>query len=103
VKKRFWLGLGLLCLLGILFLASHSTHYRYNDWFVLNSSIEQVQRRYGDFDLGRVHPGSSGRVGYYIYKDTRGIMPDYLEHYYYMDYDETGRVYHVFDGCQPGG
>ncbi len=102
MKQIFALGAALL-LAAMVFFTSHRTHFRYDDWLVLNSDIQQIQQLYGDFDLGRVVPGSSGRVGYFIYKDNRGIMPDYLDHYYYIEYAADGTVLRVFDGCSPGG
>lgn len=38
----------------ILFIASHSTYYKYNDWVILQSNIYVVQQKYGDFDLGTI-------------------------------------------------
>ena len=87
----------------VLFYASHSTYYLYNDWAILNHSVYDVQERYGDFDLGKISDGHAGTVAYYIYHDDSPIMPDHLDHYYYMEYDENGIIYKVFDGCAPGG
>jgi hypothetical protein len=53
--------------------------------------------------LGTISEGHSGTVAYYIYKDNGPIMPDHLDHYYYMEYDENGIIYKVYDGCAPGG
>ena len=93
----------LLLVFSILFTCSHSTYYKYNDWWILNSNITKVENRYGDFDLGNYVCGERGKVGYYIYTDNGPIMPDHLKHYYYIEYDEYGIVYNVYDGCQPGG
>jgi len=30
-------------------------------------------------------------------------MPDHLDHYYYIEYDENGIVKEVYEGSQPGG
>lgn len=30
-------------------------------------------------------------------------MPDHLEHYYYVEYDEQGNVKEIYDGTKPGG
>ena len=52
----------------------------------------------------------SSHSTYYKYNDwvilnrnNGPIMPDHLKHYYYMEYDEWGMIYNVFDGLQPGG
>ncbi len=45
----------------------------------------------------------SSHSTYYIYTDNGPIMPDHLKHYYYMEYDEWGVIYNVYEGCQPGG
>ncbi|MBE6976353.1 MAG: hypothetical protein E7439_04050 [Ruminococcaceae bacterium] len=110
VRKTGWkaplIALGIQLLLfgaSALFCVSHSTYYRYNDWEILNNSVYEVQEKYGDFDLGKISEGHSGTVAYYIYKDDGPIMPDHLDHYYYMEYDENGIIYKVYDGCAPGG
>ena len=87
----------------IIFICSHSTYYKFNDWIILRSNIYQVQSKYGEFDLGRIKEGQKGCVGYYIYTDNGPIMPDYLKHYYYIEYDEYGEIYDVYDAGQPGG
>ena len=87
----------------ILFIASHSTYYKYNDWTILQSNIRVVQQKYGDFDLGTIRDNQAGKVAYYIYTDNGPIMPDHLKHYYYMEYDEWGIIYKVYESCQPGG
>ena len=93
-----------ILLLGlILFVASHSTYYKYNDWKMLISNINMIEEEYGAFNEGTTDKGNAGRVGYYIYTDNGPIMPDHLDHYYYLEYDEWGMVYNVYDGCQIGG
>ena len=87
----------------ILFIISHSTYYKYNDWVILQSNINVVQQKYGDFDLGTIRDNQAGKVAYYIYTDNGPIMPDHLKHYYYMEYDEWGVIYKVYESCQPGG
>ena len=93
----------ILLLTLIIFAASHHTYYKYNDWLILDSNINIVQQKYGDFDLGVVTDNKAGKVAYYIYTDNGPIMPDYLKHYYYMEYDECGVIYKVYEACQPGG
>ncbi len=87
----------------ILYALSHSTYYRYNDWAILQSNIHMVKQKYGEFDLGNIKENEKGKVAYYIYTDNGPIMPDHLKHYYYIEYDEWGVVYNVYDSCQPGG
>ena len=92
-----------LLIVTILYASSHSTYYRYNDWIILKSNIHMIEEKYGKFDLGQIKEGEKGTVAYYIYTDDGPIMPDHLEHYYYIEYDEWGVVYNVYDSCQPGG
>lgn len=86
-----------------LFAASHRICFQYNDWAVLDHNIYWIEEKYGAFDLGHPENGKAGRAAYYIYTDNGPIMPDHLDHYYYMEYDEWGVVYEVYDSCQPGG
>ena len=106
-SKRFpvvMLVMDILFLLFLgLFIASHSTYYKYNDWTILDSNINMVRQKYGDFDLGEVTDNKPGKVAYYIYTDNGPIMPDHLKHYYYIEYDEWGVVSKVYDVAQPGG
>lgn len=92
-----------LLTVSILYASSHSTYHKYNDWVILQSDIHVIEEKYGEFDLGEIKEGEKGRVAYYIYTDNGPIMPDYLKHYYYMEYDERGMIYDVYDECQPGG
>lgn len=70
---------------------------------MLKNDIYKVQEKYGAFDIGKINDGQKGRVGYYIYTDNGPIMPDHLPHYYYIEYDEWGKVYKVYDTCALGG
>ena len=87
----------------LIFVLSHPTYYKYNDWAIQGSHISDVQKRYGDFDVGTVRTGHPGEVGYYIYTDDGPIMPDHLPHYYYIHYDENGIVDSVKDSIPEGG
>ena len=93
----------LFLLMLVLFVASHPTYYKYNDWTILSSNISMVQQKYGAFDLGDVTDNKAGCAAYYIYTDNGPIMPDHLKHYYYIEYDEDGIIYKVYDASQPGG
>lgn len=76
-----------------LFISSHSTYYKYNDWFILGNNIHTIETIYGEFDIVLY----DGGVGYSIYFEN-GVV-----HYYYILYDESGVIYHVYDGRQPDG
>lgn len=90
-------------LLSVLFVSSHKTYYKYNDFTISRSNMTEIKKKYGEFDIGNYHEGSAGRVGYYIYTDNGPVMPDHLPHYYYIEYNETGAVTKIFDGLAPGG
>ena len=92
-----------LFICSFIFILSHSTYYKYNDWIILNSDINSVMSKYGAFDRGTVQEGKSGKVGYYIYTDNGPIMPDHMKHYYWIYFDESGTVYKVEDNLPPGG
>ena len=79
-----------------LFILSHKTYYKYNDWAILGNSIDKVREKYGEFDYGKIKNGKSGVVGYYIYTDNSPVMPDYLPRYYYIHYDINGTVDRVY-------
>lgn len=89
--------------ISILWICSHSTYYKYNDWWVIGRTIPEIEAKYGDFDMNKYIYGKSGRVAYYIYRDDGWIMPDHLPHYYYIEYDENGIATKVYDGVAPGG
>ncbi|MBQ9990960.1 MAG: hypothetical protein IJP31_08475 [Lachnospiraceae bacterium] len=93
----------LLLVATVLYVSSHSTYYKYNDWAILGSNIYTIEQKYGEFDLGKITAGQKGQVAYYIYTDNGPIMPDHLDHYYYIAYDEQGVVYCVWESLQPGG
>lgn len=83
---------------GCMLIISHSTYYKYNDWWIVGRSKEEIRERYGEFDI------SCGRArGYYIYYDDKMIMPDQLEHYYWIEFDENGAAKKVYDAPTPGG
>ena len=87
----------------LLYNFSHSTYYKYNDWKILQTNINSIKEKYGEFDLGKITDNEKGVVAYYIYTDNGPIMSDNLKHYYYIEYDENGTVYNVYDAGQPGG
>lgn len=65
--------------------------------------VYSVIDKYGDYDEGIVQDNKSGKIGYYIYTDNGPVMPDHLKYYYWIYYDENGKVYKVEEHCQPGG
>lgn len=103
-KSKIYFGLSVVAFLCLnIFIMSHPTYYKYNDWWVEQNNILKVRERYGDFDLGTYTKGKPGVVGYYIYTDNGPIMPDHLMHYYYIEYDCWGIVEKVYDAGSPGG
>lgn len=87
----------------LVFACSHKTYFKYNDWVIIGSNIVRVREKYGEFDIGIIKHGKSGKVAYYIYTDDSPIMPDHLPHYYYICYDEDGIVYRVYESGPIGG
>ena len=105
LKKPVIFHLVSVVLLGcaVLFAVSHGTYYKYNDWYILGNDINKVVERYGKFDKGSVEIDRSGSIRYYIYEDNGPIMPNYLDYYYCIDYDENGIVYKVEVRASEGG
>ena len=93
----------ILLICATVFCISHSTYYKFNDWAILNNDIYSVIDKYGDYDEAMVQENKSGKIGYYIYTDNGPVMPDHLKYYYWIYYDENGKVYKVEESCQPGG
>ena len=53
--KKIWkwcasILLSLVFVVSLLFWASHTIDYRYNDWWVMGKSREQIIEKYGEFD-----------------------------------------------------
>lgn len=94
-----------------LFVASHSTYYKYNDWWIVENSIENVRSKYGEFDRGRYgnyncdgnFGTKGGTVGYFLYEDNSMVMPSHLPYYYWVQYNSDGIVEKVFVDTLPGG
>ena len=105
LKKPVIFHLVSVVLLGcaVIFAVSHGTYYKYNDWYILGNDINKVVERYGKFDKGSVEIDRSGSIRYYIYEDNGPIMPNYLDYYYCIDYDENGIVYKVEVRASEGG
>lgn len=99
VKNFISLGLTLLLTAGaFVFMSSHPTYYKYNDIWVTKHSSDEIQARYGAYDIH-----TSGMGGYYIYSDTDGMMPDHLRHYYCIYFSTEGQVLKIEDRCQMDG
>lgn len=102
-RLAFLIAAGVVTAAVLLFTNSHATYYRFNDWAVSGSSLQDVTARYGEPDINMYTPGKGGSLYYYIYTDDGPVMPDHLEHYYCISLDETGRVTGISDAVRPGG
>ena len=87
----------------LLFTNSHATYYRFNDWDVSGSTVQDIVKRYGEPDINMYTPGRGGSLWYYIYTDEGPIMPDHLEHFYRIGIDENGRAAEISDTVRKGG
>ena len=81
-----------------LFFFSHSTYWKYNDWWIVGNDIDSVKKKYGEFDINLEY-----RKAYYIGKDNSIIMPSNLEKYYWIEIDDNGIVTKVYKGGPIGG
>lgn|SRR5574344_1593230 len=99
--KKLMIILSVVSLLMIaigLFYISHSTYWKYNDWWIVGKHIDSVEKRYGKFDINKDH-----LKGYYIGKDDSIVMPSHLEQYYWIEFDDDGIVTKVYLGGPIGG
>lgn len=69
-----------------LFIISHRTDLRYNDWLIVGHNIEFVEKIYGPAE--RRSGCASYEIGYYDY---------------WMELDPDGTVVNVYYGVGPGG
>lgn len=99
----FLVAAGVITAAVLLFTNSHATYYRFNDWAVSGSDVQYVTERYGEPDIDHYIPGKGGSLWYYIYTDDGPVMPDHLDHYYYIGLDENGRVIEIRETVSPGG
>ncbi|MBR1529081.1 MAG: hypothetical protein IJ642_07245 [Oscillospiraceae bacterium] len=97
------LSILILLTAGILYCCSHGTYYQYNDWWIQHKTIPEIIQKYGSPDYGNYQEETAGEIGYYIYTDQKGFLPDHLRHYYEIQYDVSGRVIKISDTCQKGG
>ena len=85
----------------ILYAYSHSTHWKFNDWFVLNSSREEIIAWYGqpDFERGSL-------IGYETGSKDHGLGPmggTGLPLYYWIEFDDSGYASQVYVALPMGG
>ncbi len=89
-------GIPLLCLLAAVsvFFYFHPTHYRFNDRFVIGSTMEEIRARYGDFDkigyISEEDPSSIYCVSYLVQPRQRGFLGTSKSKYYAIFLDENG-------------
>ncbi len=91
------------------FRATHPTHYRFNDEFVIGSTADEIQDRYGDFDIYYEFDGPSttgvSAVGIYqvSYKNNSWIFYR-TDEFYNIHFDENGIAIDIyFQEGWPGG
>lgn len=77
-RLAFLIAAGVVTAAVLLFTNSHATYYRFNDWAVSGSSVQDVTARYGEPDIDMYTPGKGGSLYYYIYTDDGPVMPDHL-------------------------
>lgn len=80
------------------YFVSHKTCPKYNDWWIIGSSYEEIVEKYGEFDYNN---GST--KGYYLGKDKSPIMNSGQDMYYWIDFDENGIATKVEVNISPGG
>ncbi len=97
-KVAAYIGCYAYPLLFVLFVSSHSVSPAYNDWFVENTTVDKVIEVYGEPD-----EKYSTELYYYLYTDNGPITPDHLEHYYCVEFDESGKVTKVYETLPKGG
>lgn len=94
-KKFLILSISAIMLTAVvLFISSHSTHIKYNDWWIVGNSIDNIKKRYGEFDFSNFRQGyrNGASCGYYVGNDRYALICDNAEYYYIMYYDSNGVV-----------
>ena len=97
--KKYIIGISIILFLIIIFVISHKTYYKYNDWWIIGKNISDVQKKYGTFNK----QFNSNTSCYYIYTNDGPIMPDHLPYYYCMEYDENQIIKKVYKSGPLGG
>lgn len=78
----------------LIFDYSHKTYFKYNDWAILGSKIDDVREKYGEFDRGNIKHGESGKVAYYIYQTN---IEKYVQGIYGVTFKEDNGIYTDLD------
>lgn len=101
-KKAFKIVIIIILLIVVvlvsLYFISHSTYYKYNDWWIIGNSYKDVEEKYGEFDREYTY-----KKAYYIETDSSIIMPSHHPQYYWMVHDENGIITDVYISTLPGG
>lgn len=80
--------ISILLLIGsVLYIESHATFFRYNDWYIVGNSKEKVEDKYGIFHFDYIENDGSGVAVY------KGV--DWSE-LYCMKYNEQGIITSVY-------
>lgn len=103
IRKKKAIVITIVCILVLivlvsLYLLSHKTSIKYNDWLVVGHSYQQVKARYGEFDIEYEHS-----VAYKLNDGNQIIMPSHLPEYYWMVFDDDGIIIKVYVDTIPGG
>jgi len=81
-----------ILLIGIvIFRMSHNIYYKYNDWWVIGRTQEEIEERYGEFDI---KDEESAKYFMYIYSDYILGVPE-TPYYYEILFDKSGIAYEV--------
>ena len=94
VKKRKGVFAAVLCLVLLAaarFCLRHPTHLAYDDFFILGSSMEAIEARYGSFDeLRRNEAGELVKAVYQIRGNTPELVMSYDDSLWYEIRFEDG-------------
>jgi len=85
-------------IMGGLFWVDHPTHYKYNDRFIIGSSIEEITSRYGEFDKVFYTDLSNTTIasaGYLVQSEKKGFFGTSPEQYYMIVFDASGKAISV--------
>ncbi len=83
-----------------LFFLSHKTNLKYNDWWIIGKSIEEIEDRYGEFDTN--YP-TVKLVGYCISTENSNSTLQVDPKFYMIEYDENYIAVKVFIAGPVGG
>lgn len=97
VAVLFIIGFGIALGMYKNFRKTHSTHYKYNDSWIIGKTLEEIQERYGEFDLKL-----DTKKAYYVGAEDYGIDPSYIDFYYYITFKDDIAT-DVYVDAQPGG